>query len=492
MSTQINSRLTAQGARKFNLILATDVYKFSHSFAYPENVVGMYSYQEARTKTDVIVPFGMQMVLTKTLANPITMEDIQVAEDFCRKNGALFAREKWEYIVNEYDGYLPVKIRTVPEGTPVRSGNVLVTVECVDPEVFWIASYIETFLLRGIWYPTTIATIGREMKEQFANFYEVSGANKDMLVWAMNDFGARGVTCAEQAEIGGAAHMVNFQGSDTVEGIEAANLYYDCEMASTFAVPATEHSVECSFGLDEEGEEEYLRHTITHLGRPGGLVSIVIDGKDVYRATRKLCSPEFVQLIKDSGAKIVFRPDSGDMMEIVPWILKQQEEAFGFTLNAKGYKVINNVGVIQGDGIDKLSAFSLMGKIVSMGYSADVFVMGSGGGLLQKVNRDTFKFAQKASAILVKDYFDLSWGDAHQLVWIPISKDPVTDHGKKSKAGRVSLARKIGETGPDSFVSYDMADGVPDGYVDALVTVYDKGVLMYRITLDEVRKNAAV
>lgn len=473
-------RLTAQGLRKFNLILATDVYKFSHAFAYPERVTGMYSYQEARTKNDIIVPFGMQMLLMKTLANSITMEDIDDAEAFANKNGGLFPRAKWEYIVTQYGGFLPVVIRTVREGTPVRSGNVIVTVECDDPEVYWIASYIETFLLRGIWYPTTIASMGREMKAEFKRLYEISGANLDMLIWSMNDFGGRGVTCAEQAEIGGGAHMVNFNGSDTVEGQEAVSIYYFDEAPCGFWIPATEHSIECSFGLDEEGEEEYLLHTIKAYGKPNGLLSIVIDGKDVYRATRTLCSPEFVKVIKESGAKVVFRPDSGDMMEIVPWILNEQAKAFGFVINAAGFKVINNVGVIQGDGIDKLSALSLMGKVVALGYSADVFVMGSGGGLLQKVNRDSYKFAMKASAVRIDGK------------WVPIMKDPVTDPGKKSKAGRVSLAKWIDQTGPDAYFSYDMDQGLPENAVDALVTVYDRGILMNRITLAEVRKNAAV
>jgi len=477
--TMYADRLDQFGRRDFNLILATDIYKFSHPSAYAPNVTGMYAYQEARTKGDIIVPFGAQMLVMKTLANNVTKKMVDHAEKFCRKNNAAFDRAKWDYIIEKYDGYLPVTVRTVAEGTPVMSGNVILTVECTDPEVFWLASYIETFLLRGIWYPTTIATQGRLMKQKFAHFYEISGAMLDNLVWAMNDFGARGVTSAEQAEIGGAAHMVNFKGSDTTEGIDAANIYYNDVMSSDFAVSATEHSIECSFGLEDAGEREYLKHTI-ELFMPRGIGSIVIDGKDVYRAVRTLCEPEFVNLVKTSGGKLVARPDSGDMMEIVPWILQQFEAAYGYALNRKGFKQLNNVGVIQGDGIDLLSSQSLMGKIVALGYSADVFVMGSGGGLLQKVNRDTFKFAQKASAILV------------DRKWVPIAKDPVTDPGKKSKAGRVSLAHKIGGTSPQDYVSYDIDLGVPSGYEDALVTIYDHGKLMNFITLAEVRKNAAI
>jgi nicotinamide phosphoribosyltransferase len=481
-SRSLNTRFDAYGRLKPNLILATDIYKFSHSFAYPDNITGMFAYQEARSKNDIIVPVGMQMLLAKTLANPISMEDIDEADEFCRKNGALFDRTKWEYILSEYQGYLPVTIRTVREGTPVKSGNVIVTVECTDPVVFWLASYIETFLLRGIWYPTTIASNDRAIKIDLANFYRITGAPMEALAWALNDFGARGVTSAEQAEIGGAAHMVSFSGSDTTEGIRAANLYYNCDMAA-MAVPATEHSIECSFGLDVEGEEEYLQHVLKNLAKPGGIVSIVIDGRDMYRCAARLCSPKFVKLIKECGAKVVFRPDSGDMMITVPAILKMQAEAFGYVVNEQGYKVINFVGVIQGDGIDPMSARSLIGKVVALGYRADAVVLGSGGGLLQKVNRDTYKFAQKASAILVNGK------------WVGISKDPVTDPGKQSKKGRLQLGyNKIKK----EHFSYDIDVPINSLKLDEffeselLVLVYDHGTLYNQITLEEVRANAAL
>jgi nicotinamide phosphoribosyltransferase len=493
-------RFDQYGRLRPNLILATDIYKFSHPFAYPSYINGMYANQEPRTKGDIIVPVGMQMLLWKTLANPITADDIDEAEEFCKANGAMFSREPWEYILACHAGYLPVKVRTVREGTPVPSGNVIVTVECVDKEVAWITSFIETFLLRGVWYPTTVASNDRQLKVELKTLYESSGANVDALVWALNDFGARGVASSEQAEIGGMAHLAIFSGSDNTEGIRAANMYYFEAMAS-YGVPATEHSIECSFGLDEAGEEEYLEHIIKSFAKPGGILAIVIDGKDVFRATRKLCSPKFVKLIQECGAKVVFRPDSGDMMVVVPWILEQQRQAFGFKMNDKGFMVLNNVGVIQGDGIDKLTARQLIAKITLIGYSADCIVLGSGGGLLQKVNRDTYKFAQKASAIRIDPTVP---GGAERIAkaiaekkqvtetpdgtWIGISKDPVTDPGKRSKEGRVTLVTN----GLGDYASADLDGDLPRGYEDALVTVYDCGKLYNRITLTEVRANAAV
>lgn len=476
---------------QFNPILATDSYKLSHPFAYPKNVVGMFSYIEARTGgKDIIVPFALQMWQQKFLSVRITRKHVDEAEAFAQAHGEPFDRAPWMRIVTKYGGYWPVKIRAVPEGTPVRSGNIIASIQCDDPDVFWVASHLETPLLRGIWYPTTIASMDWAIKREIKSFYERTGADMSLLPFALHDFGGRGVTSAEQAEIGGAAHLVNFMGSDTIEGVRAANFYYD-EPMSAFSVPATEHSVECSFGLGADEEIEYLRNTIRRLGKPGGIVSIVIDGRDVYRAAEALCTTLREDIIA-SGAKVVFRPDSGDMMEVVPRILRMQEMAFGAVLNGKGFKKINTVGIIQGDGVDHLAIRTLLGKLMAMGYSADNVVFGSGGALLQKVNRDTFKFAQKASAIkVVPDEF-VNAGDVRSdralaaAQWVGIAKDPITDPGKASKKGRLTLARSrmTGQLQTIALEGYD-----PE-FEDVMQLVYDSGTFFNRTTLAEVRARA--
>lgn len=459
----------------FNPILATDSYKLSHAFAYPSNVTGMFSYIEARTNGQhIMIPFGLQMWMKKFLSVRITRAHIDEAEVFAAAHGEPFKREAWEKVVDVYDGYMPLTIRAVPEGTPVASGNALVTIECSDPELFWMCSYIETALLRGVWYPTTIASLDYESKQEIKRFYEISGADLAMLPFALHDFGGRGVTSAEQAEIGGAAHLVNFMGSDTIEGVRAANYYYGHTMAA-FSVPATEHSVECSFGKSPEQELAYIRHVIKNLGKPGGIVSIVIDGYDVYRATDQICG------LKDeiiaAGAKVVLRPDSGDMLEVVPRLLRKLAQAFGVVKNDKGYWKLNNVGVLQGDGIDRMSLKTLLGNVVAMNFSADNVVLGSGGGLLQKVNRDTFKFAMKAAAVRADG------------VWVGIAKDPVTDQGKKSKEGLLTLARRKSD-GALQTVRID--SGLSDEFEDAMVTVYEYGRFYNETTLDEVRARCAL
>lgn len=462
----------------FNPILATDSYKLSHSAVYPDNICGMYSYIEARTNgKHMIVPFGLQMWLKKFMSVPVTVAHIEEAETFAKEHGEPFDPKPWHYMVERYNGVWPIRISAVPEGTPVPSGNVIVSVECSDSRLFWLASYLETVIQRAVWYPTTIASMDYEIKKDIANFYRISGADVSLLPFALHDFGARGVTCAEQAEVGGAAHLVNFMGSDNIEGIRAANCYYSSAMAG-YSVPATEHSIECAFGASNEEEIAYLRKVLDTYAKPGAIVSIVLDGYDVFRAAETMCTT-FKDQILSSGAKVVFRPDSGDMMEVVPRILNMQAAAFGTTATSTGYKKINNVGIIQGDGVDHMSLRSMLGKVLAMGYSADNVIFGSGGALLQKVNRDTYKFAQKASAILV---------DESIPYWKGIYKNPITDSGKKSKSGRLTLYRSIvnGEYMTGSIGPVDKE------FVDVMRTVYSYGHIVNTDTLDQIRARCVI
>ncbi len=474
----------------YNPILATDSYKFSHAFSYAPNVTGMYSYGEARIAGKKIVPAGIRMALNKFFTERITRNMIDEAAHFASKHGLPFKREAWEKIVNEYEGRLPVTIRAVPEGTVVPSKMPIYSIECTDPDLFWLSSYLETMFQRAVWYPTTVASNDYAAKNVIKNYYIKTGVPVEAADFALHDFGGRGVTCAEQAEIGGFAHLINFKGSDTVEGVRAANFYYDNDMAG-FSVPATEHSVQCSFSLDDdtgEGDLEYLRHQITRLSVPGGIVSIVIDGYDVIRAAGYLCH-ELKRDVLNCGARVVFRPDSGDMFQIVPRILEMQAAAFGYIVNAAGYKVVNNVGIIQGDGVDSEAIEKMLKIITDMGFAANSVVFGSGGALLQKVNRDTYKFAQKASAVLVPSISSENGPlgrTVGELQWVGISKNPVTDPGKMSKKGRVTTLRSK-MTGEYMIGHLDNENVRDSEWEDVMKIVYRKGIISCNDTLDEIR-----
>ena len=480
------------------LILKMDSYKFGHPFAYREGMEAMSCYGTARVGPEQpIVHAGTQQLLKSTFTTPITVEDVEQARAFAIAHFGreLFSADDWYDVVDKYKGFAPLVIRALPEGTVVKGGDALYNVSCFDKKLAWMAAGFETVVLRGHWYPTTVATDDYMIKADIAEYYRLTDADLSMLPFSLHDFGGRGVTCSEQAQIGGAAHLINFMGSDTVEGILAANHYYKDPMAA-FSVYATEHSVECSFGLNPQGERAYVIHQIAtaqSLGLP--VASIVIDGKDTMRCARVFCEPEIVALIKSGTTKIVLRPDSGDMMAIVPQILDLLADAYGFDLTKTGHKKLRNVGVIQGDGVDHGAIRMLLGKIAMLGYAASCVIFGSGGALLQKVNRDKYKFAQKASAILVRTSSIVvhpgcgSEEEVESVDWQGIAKDPITDPGKKSLEGVITLIRNI-ETG--ETLNFDMLSGaVPEGYEDAHQLVYYCGALFNETTLSEMRGRVA-
>lgn len=484
------SQYTQAQRLRISLILRIDSYKFSHPYAYPVDVKikGMTSYGCARVKnTEVIVPVGMQRLIKVYLTDQITMADINAAEAFSTAHFGrpLFYRALWERVVREFNGYLPFIIRTVREGTKVRGGDPIYSVTVLDDSdkdnLYPLSSGFETMIQRGIWYPTTIATMDYSIKQEIKRFFDIAQCGYDMLEFMLHDFGGRGVTSGESAEIGGMAHTFNFMGSDTVEGILNANFYYKCDMAA-FSVYATEHSIQCSFGKGVENALRYIRRQLQQvkaLGLP--IVSIVIDGYDTMEAASLICN-ELNQEVRDCGAKVVFRPDSGDMMEIVPQLLRMQEKAFGFTRTPAGYKKINCVGIIQGDGVDHMAIRTLLGNIMAMGYSPDCVCFGSGGALLQKLDRDTKKFAQKACAILVER-------EDGELVWQGIAKDPITDPGKKSLEGFLTVAR---ETSTGELRIFDLLkEEIPSNFEDLMVVVYAAGKLYNETTLAECRARIA-
>jgi len=452
-----------------NIILNSDSYKYSQFNQYPEGTEYIYSYIESRGgKYDETVFFGLQAFIKEYLTKPIDYHDIDEAEAIIEAHGEPFNREGWEYIVREHGGYLPVNITAVPEGLVIPTRNVLATIVNTDPKCYWLTSFLETALLRAIWYPTTVATNSREIKKVILDALERTGTPED-IAFKLHDFGARGVSSLESAGIGGAAHLVNFMGTDTVEALLYARRYYGADMAG-FSVPAMEHSTVTSWG--REGEVASYRNMVKKNGKPGGIVSAVSDSYDIYNAC-KLWGTELKQDILDSGATLVVRPDSGDPATVVLDCLLILEEHFGYTTNEKGFRVLNNVRVLQGDGITIDSIKEILDRAIKYKFSADNLVFGQGGALLQIVNRDDQKFAMKCSAAFVNGK------------WVDVFKDPITDKGKQSKKGKLKLVKDI-----DHYITINSHDKMFEILHDEMEVVFENGVLLRDMSFDEVRKNA--
>jgi nicotinamide phosphoribosyltransferase len=265
-------------------------------------------------------------------------------------------------------------------------------------------------------------------------------------------------------------------GSDTVSGVLYAREYYDAGV-SGFSIPAAEHSTITSWSRD--GEVDAYRNMLTQFAKPGSIVAVVSDSYDVFNAAEKLWGEALRQQVVDSGATVVIRPDSGDPLAINQQLIEILGQKFGYTTNAKGFKVLNNVRLIQGDGVNELSIRSILGGFMAMGWSADNIAFGMGGALLQQIDRDTQKFAMKCSAALVNGQ------------WIDVQKDPITDSGKKSKAGRVMLwTNSGGEYASGVTPPTGWTDKGIGGWTPALEMMYMNGKLTKDITFDEVRANA--
>lgn len=459
-----------------NLLLMTDSYKMSHFKQYPEGTEYVSSYIESRGgKWDDTVFIGPQMFTKEYLSKPITMEMIDEAEAFTVAHGVPFNREGWVHILNEHDGYLPIRIEAVPEGTVIPTGNVLVQIVNTDPKVPWLTSFLETALLRAVWYPTTVATNSMACKRVIMASLERTADDPEAeIMFKMHDFGARGVSSAESAAIGGLAHLVNFMGTDTIEGVIAARRYYGEEMAG-FSIPASEHSTITSWGGPKQ-EVDAFRNMITQFGKPGGLIACVSDSYDIWNACENIWGDELLEEVKASGATMVVRPDSGDPETVPIECVEKLMEKVGFTVNTKGYKVLPDYfRVIQGDGITVDTVEKILANMEAKQLSASNIAFGQGGGLLQMVNRDTLKFAMKCSAIKVNG----EWRDVY--------KDPVTDKGKRSKRGRLGLTYQCG-VGSCGWRTQEIGYVRPEE--NMLEVIFENGKILKTTNFAEVRERA--
>ncbi len=451
-----------------NLILNSDSYKYSHPYQYPEGTEVVYSYIESRGGAhNQIMMAGLQAYIKAYLLKPITLEDIDEAEALITAHGEPFYREGWEYILKEYGGKLPVRIRAVREGTIVPTKNVMLTIENTDPKCFWLTSFLETSLLRAVWYPSTVATVSYECK-QIIHKWLVDTGDVSFLGFKLHDFGARGVSSLESASLGGLAHLFNFMGTDTVSALIAARKWYG-EAVAGFSIPAAEHSTMTILG--KEGEFKQMRRMVEKFAGPNKLYACVSDSYDIYNATGNGWGSELKDLVINSGGTLVVRPDSGDPATVVTKIVKILDEKFGSTINKKGFKVLHpSVRVIQGDGINSHSINTICMMLAGNGYSTDNIAFGMGGALLQHMDRDTCKWAMKCSAAKIN-------GE-----WVDVFKDPITDPGKTSKKGRLSLVAK---NGIHTVTDYDLLDED-----NLLELIYENGDLLIDEKLSEIRVRA--
>jgi len=467
-----------------NICLLTDSYKVSHYKQYPHHIdpyldyTGhVYSYFESRVgaKFPKTIFFGLQYFIKKYLTGRVvTQEKIDEAEALFNVHFGqnLFNRKGWEWILKAHDGHLPIEIKAIPEGKEVDNSNVLMTVTNTDYS-YWLTNYLETILTQ-VWYPCTVATQSLAMKRVILGYLEKTG-DPSLIDFKLHDFGFRGVTCPEQAAIGGAAHLLNFRGTDTFPACLLAQRFYGEEMAG-FSIPASEHSTITSWGKDNE----VLACKNMLDSYPTGNVAVVSDSYDIFKCCSEIWGKKLKNQIVHRDGTLIIRPDSGNPPEVVVKVLSILMDKFGYSYNNKKFKVLPpTVRIIQGDGIDYDMLSLILDEMVKNKMSADNIAFGSGGGLLQKLNRDTQKFAFKCSSISMNNKAGITDFDVY--------KKPITDTGKKSKAGKMKLVKTT-----DGYKTVTSSESEYESAKDELVTVFKDGELLVDYSFQEIRDRIKV
>ncbi|QEC79453.1 nicotinate phosphoribosyltransferase [Mucilaginibacter ginsenosidivorax] len=464
-----------------NLVLLADAYKYAHHKLYYPGTTQIYSYLESRGGMfDETIFFGLQYFLKEYLQGPaFIQQDLDEADGFLQQvfgRTDVFDKSKFQYILDKYNGKLPVRIKAVAEGTAVPTGNALMTIENTAPECYWLTNFLETLLMQ-VWYPCTVATLSNQIKKVVTQYYKETatpGAEAG-IDFVLNDFGFRGVSSVESAKIGGAAHLLNFSGSDNLAGSAMAINYYSAQKVYGMSIPATEHSI-CTL-LGREGELEVFRHVLRTF--PTGIIACVSDSYNIFKACSEYWGTELREEILNRDGTLVIRPDSGDPVMTLLAIFNILFDKFGFTTNAKGFKVLPpQVRVIQGDGVNYTEIGNIYKALKDSGISAENLVLGMGGALLQKVDRDTQKFALKCSSAIVN-------GQEVKVEKSPTEMDAdgnITPSFKKSKGGRLKLVKIDGK-----FKTVNQDD--EPGAENLLQTVFENGELINTISFEQVKAN---
>lgn len=311
---------------------ATDFYKQNHRVMYPDGTQFVYSNFTARSdRLAAMLPdfdhkavfFGLQGVIQWLLI------DLWNTEFFNRPKAEVLAKFKRrmdgalgvgaipvDHIEALHDlGYLPLQIRALREGSRVNIRVPFFTVVNTRPEFFWLTNYVETQLSAECWKSITNATIAYEYRRLLDKWAKATGSPAEFVPWQGHDFSARGMAGIHDAAQAGSAHLVPFKGTDSISSIDYLEDYYGAtDEFIGGSVPATEHSVMCMGGADDEVET--FRRLVQDL-YPSGVVSIVSDTWDFWKVLTvyaKQLKPTIEARKPDllGNAKVVFRPDCYD------------------------------------------------------------------------------------------------------------------------------------------------------------------------------------
>ena len=485
-----------------NPLFLTDGYKTGHHQQYPKGTTLVYSNFTPRSNKygpkgcDRVVSFGQQMIMRQL--HEVFQKDFfsQPKDQVCRE----MKQELSMYLGMDYDvshfealydlGYLPIEVRSLTEGTLVPIKVPVLTIYNTHPDFYWLTNYLETILSNLMWKPLTSATIAHQYRKVLTKWMEKTDKDNAWFIdWQGHDFSMRGMDSVEAVISSGLGHLTSFSGTDSLPAIYGARKYYGAEGFVAGSVPATEHSVMCAGGKEDE-ESTFRRLLETY---PKGILSVVSDTWDLWR----VCTEHVVALKEEILArdgKLVIRPDSGDPVDILcgreerlsdaPGEYKTPAEigviellwdVFGGTVNKQGYKVLDpHIGAIYGDSTTIERADEICRRLEAKGFASTNVVLGIGSFTYQFNTRDTFGFAMKAT------YCEIN-GEGREIF-----KDPITDDGtKKSATGLLCVTR---DEYSGDYMLMDRVDWQTSRGGE-LKTIYRDGKFENTTTLSEIREN---
>lgn len=492
-----------------NAILLTDGYKLDHRRQYPEGTEFVYANWTPRSNEhlpeakDGCVVFGNQYFIKKYLIEAMNKDFFAVDEEtavksFKRRIDTFLGENSvgTEHIRALHRlGYMPLRIKSLPEGSICPIRVPMLTVINTNPDFFWLTNFIETLMSCELWLPMTSATIARLYRKELERHAHKTGFPKDVaLGFLCHDFSMRGMAGLEAAITSGMGHLTSFIGSETIPAIGAVEEYYNMDAEKELiaaTVPASEHSVMCAGSKD--GEFDTFKRFITEL-YPKGFVSIVSDTWDLWQVVTDFI-PRLKEEILARDGRLVVRPDSGDPVHIICGyeygdFENFQEEAsistaerkgvyellwdtFGGTVNEKGYKVLDpHIGVIYGDSITLDRQKEIYCRLEAKGFAATNLVLGIGSYTYQYKTRDSLGFAMKATWCQVN-------GEPREIF-----KSPKTDSGmKKSLKGLIRVDQdENGVYYATDCVSREQEAG------GCLETVFENGKLLKEVSMTEIRE----
>jgi nicotinamide phosphoribosyltransferase len=483
-----------------NPMLMSDFYKQSHRNQYPVGTEKVYSTWTPRGTrmegVDEVVLFGLQGFIKKYLVdyfndNFFNKPLEKVRESFRRMLKYTLGGEPDLIHIEELHklGYLPIKIKALKEGELVPTRVPCITIENTEPKFFWITNFLETLMSCELWQPITSATIAFEYRKIVEKYAKETVGNLNHVPFQCHDFSMRGMSSVESAMTSGAGHLLSFSGTDTIPAIAYLEEYYNADIEKELvgtSIPATEHSVMCSYG--NVNEFELFKRLLTEV-YPNGIFSAVSDTWDLWKVLTEYL-PNLKDEVLGRDGKLVIRPDSGDPIKIIcgddsyavgtpqnKGVIQLLWDTFGGTLNELGYKELNShIGAIYGDSITLERAEQICKQLKENGFASSNIVFGVGSYTYQYNTRDTFCQAMKATYAVVN-------GEERLLF-----KDPVTDNGtKKSQRGLVAVVEAYGQPRLVDGLDRKAYDETYKN-IDLLEVVFEDGKLLRDESLSEIRE----